>query len=422
MKSLLSKRNAGLLLLAFAVARVGAEETDRLARIDAALASATEYLVESQSEDGAWRSETYGALRAGPALTPYVMSCLFFLPDGGDEARAAFRRGVDFLVSMVDEGGMIQPGPHGLNYSVYTAASASRVIVLEERSPGHLRAQAAWLDLLLQRQLNEALGWQPADQEYGGWGFSLGIPRKPGPGVRKGAFCESNLSATIFAIGALRSARIPPEDPAWQAALTFVQRCQNFSEDPSERDPEYDDGGFFFIPGDALQNKAGVAGLDRFGRERYASYGTMTADGLRALLQCGMGPDEPRVVAARRWLERNFTAETNPGDFAEDREVLREATYYYYLWAVTHAFARLQTAQVETDNGTVRWAEAVSDALIPLQRPDGSWVNRFTDAKEDDPLVSTPWAASALANCRHLLRNPDPSTWRTRPPTLVSHR
>ncbi len=37
------------------------------------------------------------------------------------------------------------------------------------------------------------------------------------------------------------------------------------------------------------------------------------------------------------------------------------------------------------------------------QQPDGNWVNRFTDAKEDDPLVSTPWAAAALAICRATL-------------------
>jgi len=33
--------------------------------------------------------------------------------------------------------------------------------------------------------------------------------------------------------------------------------------------------------------------------------------------------------------------------------------------------------------------------LIRRQRDGGSWANRFTDAREDDPLVATPWAAAA---------------------------
>jgi squalene-hopene/tetraprenyl-beta-curcumene cyclase len=129
----------------------------------------------------------------------------------------------------------------------------------------------------------------------------------------------------------------------------------------------------------------------------------MTADGLRALLQCGLSHDHPRVVAARRWLERTFTATTHPGDFAEDREVLRGATYYYYLWAVAHAFMHLGITEIETKAGRVAWARVLADELIRRRRQDGSWVNRFTDAKEDDPLVATPWAAAALAICRRVL-------------------
>lgn len=387
----------------FMAAGCGTMQARRLARIDASLAKAAQYIVAKQSPDGAWRSETYGCFRDGPALTPYVMSGLFFLHQGGDEVRTSFRKGVKYLVEMVDEEGNIREGPYGLMFPVYTAASASRVIPLEKKSQQHRRAQAAWLAYLRRRQLNKYLGWKPSDPEYGGWGFSLRIPYKPAPGKLKEAFFESNLSATIFAIGALRSARVPPEDPVWSDTLIFVKKCQNFSDDPAKSDPRFDDGGFFFIPNDPLQNKAGIAGTDRFGRQRYHSYGSMTGDGLRALLRCGLPPDHPRVAAARKWLETNFTVKTHPGTFAEDREVLREATYYYYLWSVAHAFTRLGITEVQTKAGRVKWAEVLADELIRRQKPDGSWVNRFTDAKEDDPLVSTPWAAAALANCREVL-------------------
>jgi squalene-hopene/tetraprenyl-beta-curcumene cyclase len=292
---------------------------------------------------------------------------------------------------------------------------ASRVVVLQEKTPATLRAQAAWLAYVRRRQLTEALGWPPADPAYGGWGFSLEPPRKPKPGEPRERFFESNLSATVFGIAALRSARVPLDDPAWKAALVFVKRCQNFADDPARADARFDDGGFFFIPDDALQNKAGVAGRDRHGRVRFGSYGSMTADGVRALLQCGLKPDHPRVVAARRWLERTFSAAAHPGRFAPDREVLRGATTYYYAWAVAHAFARLGVIEARTKTGRVRWADQLADALLEGQRADGTWVNPYTDAKEDDPLVATPWAASALTICRQVLTTPHDLSGRTCP-------
>ena len=382
------------------------ERSLRIERIDAAMANAARFMIEKQSPDGAWRSETYGCFKGGSELTPLILNALFFIPQGGQAALESFRRGVTFLVKMVDSQGNIRIGPRGLNFPVYTSAIASWVIVKEKKTKEHLRARDAWVAYLRGRQLNRSLGWKPSDPEFGGWGFSLDPPKKPEPGQLKGAFFESNLSATIFGVGALSSVGIGRDDPVWKDVLTFVRRCQNSSDDPSRTDPRFDDGGFFFIPNDAVQNKAGLAGFDRFGSERYHSYGSMTGDGLRALLQCGLKPDHPRVLAARKWLENNFSAKTHPGNFDESREVLREATYYYYVWSISHALTRLGLVEVETRNGRVKWAEVLADELINRQKPDGSWVNSYTDAKEDDPLISTPWVVTALAFCRKVITDP----------------
>ena len=372
-------------------------------RIDAALIEAARFLMQRQAPDGAWRSETYGCFKDGASLTPMALSSLFFIPQAGPPVHRAYRRGVGYLVQMVRPDGSIVEGASGLLFPVLTSAMASRVVVLYDRNGLTSRAQSAWLAYLRSRQLNRALGWSESDLEFGGWGFSLHPPHKPARGQFKEAFCESNLVATIFGIAALRSAKTPADDQGYRDALIFVQRCQNFADKPEQADAAFDDGGFFFIPGDAVQNKAGIAGNDRFGRERYHSYGTMTADGIRALLRCGLLADSPRVVAARTWLEHSFSAAHNPGTFARDREVLRDATYYYYCWSVAHAFAALQLTEIRTETGNVRWAEALAEELLRGQKPDGSWVNRFTDAKEDDPLVATPWAAAALAICRETL-------------------
>ena len=370
-------------------------------RVEAALRKAAQYLVAKQSPDGAWRSETYGAMRDGPSLTPLVMSALLFLPQGGADGQAALGKGADYLASFAGADGRLKVQARELLFPVYTAASASRVLVLVRRSPRYVQAQQAWLAYLRGRQLNESLGWQPADPEYGGWGYALDVPRKPAGGEPKQLLHESNLAATVFALAALRSAKAPADDPAYAQALAFVKRCQNFSDDPAAADAKFDDGGFFFIPGDAAQNKAGAAGSDRFGRARFHSYGTMTADGLRALLRCGLAADHPRVAAARKWLAQNFSAAHNPASnasaFAADRAVLRDATWYYWTWAASHAFLAVGLERFQARDGPVVWPEAFARELLGRQRADGAWANRFTDAKEDDPLVATSWATAALA-------------------------
>lgn len=376
------------------------EQAVLVERIDVSLSQTAAYLVAKQSPDGAWRSETYGMFRDGMPLTPYVMSTLFFLPQGGTDARTAFRKGVDYLMAMVNEDGTLR---NSLPFPVFSAASASRMVVLETKDAVHKRAQEAFLNIIREWQITEALGWSPDDPEYGGWGFSLRPPKKPQAGQLQERFFESNMVATIFGIAAMRSARIPLSDPAWNKVLVFVKRCQNFADDPAHADLHFDDGGFFFIPNDPLQNKAGIAGVDRFDQQRFHSYGTMTADGLRALLQCGLPEDHSRIVAARMWLERNFSATENPGTFNPDREVLRNATYYYWAWAAAHAFDRAGIREFEQQGKTIRWAEELAKELIQRQQPDGTWFNRYTDAREDDPLVATPWAASALAICRKVI-------------------
>jgi squalene-hopene/tetraprenyl-beta-curcumene cyclase len=364
--------------------RRNAPEGNLLARIDDACRAAASALVKAQSADGSWRSPTYGVFRDGLTLTPTVLKAVAFGPDvpGAEEAR---RRGAAYLASRVRDDSSIDDGPTGLVYPVYTAA-ASAIALTRVGIPGGTRARDAWLAEVRRRQLVEGLSWSPDDPPYGGWGYattpsSAGLCRAP----------DADLSSTLFALGALGVANTGTDGPAIAKALRFVERCQNFAG-PDGGDPPFDDGGFFFSPVDPVRNKAGASGTDRRGRPRYHSYGSATADGLRALLRCGLGMDHPRVAAARAWLVRRFEAATNPGTFEPIREPEREATYFYYAWSLAHAARALATP--------VPWPEPLARELLRRQRPDGTWINRFTASKEDDPLVATSLAAGALGLCR----------------------
>ncbi len=351
---------------------------------DRAMAAGLRAHIAAQSADGGWRSRTYGAFKDGLSLTPTVLKAIAFAPavEGSEAAR---RQGAAFLAARVRADGSIDDGPSGMLYPVYTASAAtialSRVYV-----PGGLAAQEAFVAELRRRQLGGRLGWRPADDAFGAWGYAVeppGRPDTPGPGLT----VDADLSSTLFAVSALRISGVPADDPAILAALRFVERCQN--------DGEGGDGGFFLTPTDPARNKAGAS---LGGRPH--SYGSATADGLRALLRCGVAPGHPRARAARAWLERHFSATTVPGTFEAAREPDRDATYFYYAWSVAHAFRSLGLRTIERDGRKVDWGDELAAELARRQRPDGTWSNRFSASKEDDPLVATPFALGALGHCR----------------------
>src|SRR5437867_2806806 len=210
-----------------------------LAGIDRSLALAARFLMAKQSPDGAWRSEQYGGLKDGPSLTPPILKFLFYFPNPGNETRDSFRRGVDYLMSWIGADGKVRTDRGLLSFPVYTAALASVVVDLENQNESHRRAGAAWLNHLLAYRLGTNLGWNPEDTPFGGWGYSAFIPEKPGKGASP---YESNLSATLFGIAALRHAGFAADDPIYTEILTFVMKCQNFSEARGAGDALFDDG------------------------------------------------------------------------------------------------------------------------------------------------------------------------------------
>jgi squalene-hopene/tetraprenyl-beta-curcumene cyclase len=364
-------------------------------------------LIDRQDADGAWRSDTYGVFKDGPSLTPLVLETLL-LHRGVDTPRspasirldAACQKGAAYLDRLVRADGTIDEGPHGLSYPVYTAVFAVRALSRPQMAEFR-PARDAWLRFLRQRQLTEELGWVPTDKQYGGWGYSHQIPRKPQPGEPLLPLTESNLSATTFALDALQATGCSQDDPAFRKALVFVKRCQNLSEDVSQQDSAFDDGGFFFIYDDAVRNKAGAAGKDRNGRDRFTSYGSTTADGLRSLLTCGLPIDHPRVQAARIWLENSFRPSFHPGRYAKDREMNRQAVYFYYFLSLAKAFhlvnPKFEIRNSKNPGTNVNWAEQLVEDLMNRQQPDGSWINTAVAVREDDPVVATCLAAQALA-------------------------
>ncbi len=376
-----------------------AQQPSQLQNVDAALRKGAHFLVTQQSANGAWRSDVYGQFKDGPSLTPLVLQALGGIATGDAEIEKACRKGAAYLAGLARADGSIDEGPHGLSYPAYTAALATTVLS-QPANAAHRKARDAWLRYLRERQLTEALGWEPNDREFGGWGFAGLPPRKPGKEELRQALLESNLSATVYALEALRAAEVPEEELPYLRALVFLGRCQNFNPAAAQREPAFDDGGFFFIYDDPVRNKAGPAGKDKAGRERYHSYGSTTADGLRALILCGAPAKDVRVTAAQRWLEEHFRTDAQPGTYAPENEPRRDAVYYYYCCSTARAFRAAGVRELTTPHGRVNWAKELAEALLQRQREDGSWINDVRAQREDDPIVATSLALEALAACR----------------------
>lgn len=340
---------------------------------------------------------TYAAFRDGHATTALAALALGQVP--GEAAAAAYRRAVDFVATGVGPDGRFAAPPPP--YALYAAALGALVL----STPGNERHRAARDGLLgevRRRQLGPANGWGLDDVSYGGWGYAELPPVRPtAPGYRPDDDPEraANLSATLLAIGALGLAGTPPGDPALVAAGRFVERCQQRLT-ACGGEPCPGDGGFYFTPVPALldSNKAGSHPGDG-----PRSYGTMTADGVRALVRLGVALDDPRVREAQAWLAARFDPERPPGDFPPEAESRRAAGAYYWAWTAAHALHRLGQPTLATAGGPVAWAPALARSLLARQAADGTWRNPATELREDDPVVATSFAVAALAICRQVI-------------------
>ncbi len=358
------------------------------------LARGVTYLLKQQSADGAWRSDVYATFKDGTALTPLALLALLDAAEAGQnraESLAARKKAAAWLAKFAQADGTIHPGPDGFEYPVCTAALSVKALSHPENAE-HRAARDAWVKYLQERQLNEKLGWKPEDKQYGGWGYCRVLPRKPQPNQFAPPLIESNLSATLFALDALKAAEKLDAATA-QTAVVFVRRCQNWPLLQPHQSPfvwsQYRDGGFHFIYDDPTRNKAGMAHADPM---LFHSYGSTTADGFRALRLCAQLEDEPRQNAAASWIKHHFRADTHPGEYLKAHEINRDAVYFYYAASVSRVLPDLGMPDARS--------AALAAALVKRQRDDGSWANAVELVRENEPIVATSNAVTALAYCK----------------------
>jgi hypothetical protein len=334
------------------------------------LRQAVSWLWSRQEADGGWHSHTYGLLRSGQALTPFVLEALLEVPEAVvPQPRERVDRALAFIHDCTQPGGALGVADRDIpDYPNYATALAVRAIC-RARRPGWQAQLAPMVAYLRSQQFTEQNGWHPQDRVYGAWG--MGGDRRTPPETG-----HVDLSMTRYVLDALRAAGAADPDPAFAAARIFVERCQNFDS----ANPNGADGGFFFSTTEADTNKAGQDG------DHFRSYGTTTADGILALFATGQAASHPRVIAAQRWLSDHHRDMAVPGFVGGAYQRWPKGLAFYYSAASAEAF---RTLNVDAGGG-------VASGLLRTQRGDGSWANPENLVKEDDPLIATPFAVRAL--------------------------
>ena len=353
----------------------------------------TDYLWSKQSPDGSWRSETYGLLKSGQSLTPFILFVLSEVRnDMAPPPEGTVEKSMNFLRRMGRKNNIHgRADPDVLDYPNYATAYALRCFLRYGQEGDKTRIDDLTRYLVLQ-QFAEAAGFSPDSPAYGGWGF--GINQRP----TLSSFVD--LSHTRRVLAALAEAnKIDAEIKS--RALCFLSLLQKSPKEtrspliPTKSPitsgfipPPYD-GGFFSSPNVSYANKGRIAKDPLAGRPYYRSYATATCDGVLALLATGVPQTDDRVLDAVRWLEQHSGWKLPPGIPAEHSEPWAESMIYYHCAARAQVFNELAIAK--------DWRKNLRTFLAERQNEDGSFLNpQGRLMKEDDPILCSALALIAL--------------------------
>lgn len=351
-----------------------------------AITSGLQFLIRNQSDDGNWKSDYYGNLKQGAAITSLVLYAISNCDQKTiEQYESEIKNAFAFQRLGIKKNGYVS-NVSGPDYAVY---ATSFLILANEnfRRKSKLRCLSIAEIKLLQKflcdaQLDETHGLTATEPDYGGWdlsGWMQGKRTSPG----------TNVSVSSFAIQALASDQSKAANDAKEKLFRWARRIQN------------SDGGFHFHPKkDHQGNKAGWADK-RFSAPR--SYGTATADGIRILKSLAKATANRRLehknalhadfASAVRWIEQKPFRLSVPGFGESDDNSWQNGLFYYYSMSL----------MLEMDSFSDRFqkqSELIASFLIKEQKSNGSWSNSSARMREDDPLIATCFALVALSKCK----------------------
>ncbi len=318
---------------------------------------------KGQTSDGAFSPQ------AGIGVTALVTTGI--LQHGYSPNDPLVAKSLKYLEGFVQsDGGIYQPDTFYKNYET----SLCVLCFAEANRNGSYDKLLKGADRFLKGlQWDEGEGQEKSSNSYGGAGY--GQHKRP------------DLSNTAFLVDALKATGNGADDEAIKKALVFISRCQNLESEhnTTKYASKNPDGGFYYTPADDGDSKAGETAEGGL-----RSYGSMTYAGLKSMIYAGVGPEDPRVKAAFRWVQKHYDVKTNPG--------MGSSGLYYYFHTFAKALDAIGENQIEGADGSRHdWRRELRQELLSRQQPDGSWVNaKASRWLEGDPNLVTGYVLLTL--------------------------
>ncbi len=322
---------------------------------------------KSQTAEGAYNPQ------AGPAVTALVTAAVLRHGRSPDDPQVA--KSLKYLEGFVRADGGIHAAES--NHKNYETALGLVCFSLANKNGKYTALLKKGDTYVKSLQWGASDDKKPSDFEFGGAGY--GKSKRP------------DLSNTSFFLDALKATGNDENSEAIKRALTFVSRCQNLETEHNTTPfaAKNPDGGFYYTPAAGGSSQAGVD--ETTGGLR--SYSSMTYAGLKSMIFAGVKKDDQRVVAAKKWLAKNYDLKTNPG-------MGTSGLYYYY-----HTMAKTLDTMgddkfVDDKNVAHDWRKELIETLAASQQKDGSWVNENARWLEGDTAIVTGYALLTLAHCK----------------------
>jgi squalene-hopene/tetraprenyl-beta-curcumene cyclase len=337
---------------------------------------AIEYLRKNQNKDGSWgKNEQAKVGTTGVVLTGLLQAGKV----GPDDPMV--ESGLKYIESLINpkERHIAGQNPRVQLKNYVTCVNVLALVSAKRDTYKAVIADAA--KFLRTLQWDEGEGKNRDDDFYGGAGYD--------------SKSRPDLSNTQFFLEALVAAGIPKDDPAFQKAVVFVSRCQNFKGEYKDRKwaDKIEDGSFIYSAAGGGQTKTQDKPNDDGG---LPGYGSMTYAGIKSLIYCGVSKDDPRIKKAYEWIRKNYTVDANPGM----PEVRGQWGLYYYYHTMAKCLDTLGIDELADAGGKKHdWRADITAALVKRQRDDGSWLG-VKHWMEDDPLLVTGYALMALSHCK----------------------
>ena len=348
-------------------------------KADQAIQRGIAYLRSVQADDGSWTP------MPGPAVTAMALMAMLDQPDM-DPTDPAVAKALDYILAMQhDDGGIydaILP-----NYNTAICLSAlSRV------------ADRPGMEQIIDKaqQFLVGLQWNGQPDPHG-QDVNEAHPYFGGAGY--GRHGRPDMSNTAIMIQGLHDSGLDCNQPVYQRALVFIQRCQGLDTNPAITP----DGGFIYATS-INQNLIGVgeskASPKRMDQAKQGipvsglrTYGSMTYAGFKSYLYANLAHDDPRVTQAYQWIQNHYALDRNPG-MPDD---MAQQGHFYYFMTFAKALQAWGSTNIDTPHaGSRDWANDLVDQVTAMQHEDGSWSNPSPRWMEDDPALATCFALIAL--------------------------